>query len=799
MSEIVLDAGRPASREEASSVQDAPYALKVARAAIEAVAAGTPVLIPRIDLVALANLPYEGPDPDIDPNDVAAATYALDVFWYRASEMRTIGGERARGIANDLCRYALPFLLEHRGEDHPILASRLRISDLTAMTRMLAGEKLLPAATVAKDLLRQPQRLAVACHWLSMNDAAIVCGLSHADMAELFATELPVQLTSDGRPVIRAMDLRAAGLLMERTTPHGLSRDTANLSLQLVQAAWSRAISHGTRMVGDPSSMTAKRPLPQNRQREPEPDARVYVPFERCMQVAARLHPIHQRVLFEGRYEGTRAGEIYGTRVGDRTDGQLSVRAVGGRVRDVRDTDGTFVRSDVRPGTKGSQEGVLSPDSRESARELHQRTVPIAPTLAAFLDTFDAAFHTDHLTGSIDLSARGIPGIREDDVGGVAGFESALKLACEETADGAIGPVYFRPHDLRASLNTDLENAGVDDRWLRHMFGHSTERGVTLDVHDSRYDLGLDKAALESLAVQIEALIPEGTDLCVPTSRMPSFGVDTRHGRCIEVIEDRLIVRGWYVPDPDDSSAVGLTVKVVAERLNLSQTHVTRLLTTGKLPGRMATKGGTSVWLVLEEDVDREVRLRQRMTIRELAKILGETYHRVYTVVTDLKLGAGRMPGDALRLAPDEVQQVTAHFEEKSRRDGEHLTHAQAAERLDLPVPLVQTLVRAEHLEPSARSGRTARVTLASVEAYERAYPVRTVGTDERVVSIADVRDVLGATRNEVSNLVATRRLAVVEIHRRQYVGGLSIRTYLAAHPLAGACERLALLEVTQP
>jgi len=150
--------------DPAASRQDA---LVSERSGLLDLAAGRAIVIPGADLVQLANLRYEGPDPDADPDTVSAARYALDMYWYRAGEARRIGGERARGMHYDLCRYLLPFLLEHRGEDGPLQAARLRISDVTTLVQVLAGERPLPAATVAA---RQLKRLAGTCH-LSLADA----------------------------------------------------------------------------------------------------------------------------------------------------------------------------------------------------------------------------------------------------------------------------------------------------------------------------------------------------------------------------------------------------------------------------------------------------------------------------------------------------------------------------------------------------------------------------------------------------------------------------------------------------
>lgn len=271
--------------------------------------AGAPILLPGIDLVAVANLSYDGVDPEVDPSHLTVASYALDMYWYRAGEERRVGGMRALGLHYDLCRYVLPFLLEHRGQTGPLTAGAWRITDLTRFVQILAGEHPLPAATVAADRLG---RLALTCHWLDLEDAARVCDLDRAGITAAITAGLPVSLAEDGQPVVRAMDLRRAGLLVEKDEPHGLAQATADKTVQLLRMTWRRTASHGAMMVGDPTGITGKHPLPANRQHDPKPTARVYVPIQRCLQVAAALHPVHQRVLWEARLLAAREGEIFG-------------------------------------------------------------------------------------------------------------------------------------------------------------------------------------------------------------------------------------------------------------------------------------------------------------------------------------------------------------------------------------------------------------------------------------------------------------------------------------------------------
>lgn len=118
---------------------------------------------------------------------------------------------------------------------------------------------------------------------------------------------------------------------------------------------------------------------------------------------------------------------------------------------------------------------------------LHRR-LAIAPSLDRLIAYTADVFHGEVLDADT-IEPRLLPGLQNDDCSGSAAFGSALTQACLTTADQAgEHPVMVTPHDLRASLNTDLENAGVDDRWLRHYFGHRTQGGKKLDVHDANYD-----------------------------------------------------------------------------------------------------------------------------------------------------------------------------------------------------------------------------------------------------------------------------------------------------------------------
>ena len=766
---------------------------------------GLPVLVGHVDLVQLSNLRYEGLDPDEDPDAISTASYALDEYLHRVGEQRSVGGNRARAMHYDLCRYVIPHLLEQRGHEHPLAASRWRTSDVTAFIQILAGERDLPAATVAGDRL---DRLAITCHWLDLDDAARVCDTDRATiMSARLAGTLPSFITGEGQHVVRAMDLRAAGLLTEPTEPHGLAQDTAEHSLRLAQRTWARARNHGARMVGDPSAAKTKKPLPHLRQHKPKSTARSYSSIDDCLRIAGRLHPVHQFVFWHARLLGLRAGEVFGLTIGDRDHDLLNVRAIGGQTRDVRAPDGTFVRAALRSGTKGSQEGEVLPGTRAEGRGLHQRTAALPGPLVQFIEAFESVFHVDPGTGLVDPAARAVPGLRDDgETAGLESFESALKKACLEVNPQAL-PV--TPHDLRASLNTDLENQGVDDRLLRHFLGHQAEKGRALDVHDRHYDLGVTDAGLRTIADAIGLVLPEGTDLRVPTMRMAHFGSHTARAQRAVEIEQQLLDMGWYDPAqvapgalaPVDDIPGGeeVTTKVAARRLGLSVTHVKRLLTEGTLAGRKADIAGRPRWLISTESLERFQAGNAKQRLSDLARDWGVPYHQLWALASELGFTSERETGTAIHLTEQQAGHLRAELDRRATERSASMTLSEASMVLELPESVVQSLVRKGTLTAAASRRRGARMTRASVTEYALRHSVARVAPDERVVPVHDVREVLLVSRHVVSDLVHSRRLSVIEIDRRQFVGSDSIRAYLTDHPCDGAVERLALFEVEQP
>ncbi|MEX0650855.1 MAG: hypothetical protein WD186_02360, partial [Actinomycetota bacterium] len=209
---------------------------------------------------------------------------------------------------------------------------------------------------------------------------------------------------------------------------------------------------------------------PREGKRKPVKSKAGDVPLRDVRDVARGLHVIHQTVLWMLRLLGLRISEAYGPHVGDLiVDGDLGLLAIGrqgGRPFLVRDETGDVVRRDEKE--------RLKTDSSV-------RVVVVPPALLTLLRLIIEAYHTDPVTGRVDLEARLIPGIRERNLGGVAGFTSALRTATKDMAQ--FESQVLSPHGLRKSLATELSVTDVDVLIRRSWFGHLRAS----DVHHVHY------------------------------------------------------------------------------------------------------------------------------------------------------------------------------------------------------------------------------------------------------------------------------------------------------------------------
>lgn len=466
----------------------------------------------------------------------------MEYLCHRHGVQRRGKGDRITNLKSIYARHLLPFLVEldagrppgERGVAH------LRVRHLESLPALLAGDTPMPAGTVAGELLN---RRGIACVYLSVEDAGRVTDGGPATL-EVAIAEGRVKLHPDartGEAIVRTADLRAAGLLMERSTPHGLDTSKATNVLRDLKKAIQRAAAHGAGVRGT-FNLEPTEPLSARRMRDPRPPS-VYVPLREIATTAAHLPAIGQVVLWLERLTGDRMSESYGPRVNDYqrdADGQgwLTIDKQGGISSLGRDPEqGHFVSQEAKDHTK---------------TDAGTRTIPLPGQLADLIDLLIAIFHTD--AGDINGEARLIPGIQSEDAGGQSSFRNWLGKAQQ------LAGTRFVPHDLRAALITDLKDAGVDDRLAHDYAGHEVSRPT---IQDTYYDRGPDPRLLLPIARLLEQRLRDelGTDvLHAPTALSEQWGRGTRRYRQRDWIEQQLVTCGWRPVPPVEpgGSATGI-------------------------------------------------------------------------------------------------------------------------------------------------------------------------------------------------------------------------------------------------
>lgn len=701
-------------------------------------------------------------DPGMDPDDVRPAEYVLEYYVHRYGAQRQADGDRAEGLATDYGRYVIPFLVEvawSLPEDGRGMAA-LRLTHAERLPHLLAGEQALPAATVAADLLRtrlgRPR--GSRCLHLELEDAAhVVHGGETALASALHAGHVEtVRDTRTGRSLVRPLDLRVAGLLIEPEGVHGLARSTADNVLRSLTLAFARAADHGSRH-RPTFKLKALEPLRDLRQRPVTPPA-IYRSVGEVAAVAARMPPIGQLGLWMERLLGIRISEGYGPRVSDYSrdaDDQawLKIHAQGG------------LRSMERDPATGR---LLPVDDKSSTKTAAgERRIPVPAQLATLIEAFITAFHTDPETGHIDADARLVPGLQKDDVSGQSTYRAWLAAAQHGSAEP------FEPHLMRKSLITDLKNAGVPERLCHAFAGHEFDSATIQDKH---YDLGPAAEDLVSVADTLEGLIDDaipGGVLAAATSLRHSFGRATRTAAKRAWVDAHLAEAGLYEVDEDPELGLRLDVARVAVMIGCSESHTRRLMNSQTIPSHVLARGAKKIRYSYAADVERHIAGRGT-SLKAVAEGLGCTYSQAYTAATETGLLDGHPRGTLIVLDDDEVRRLTEEMTSRSAAEFDAITLADAAASLELSLVDVETLVKQDALTlvevPGAK--RLRHVSIRSVEAFRAQHPATKgeVGPDEPTGAFMATARLMGISRPSLGVLVRTRQVRAVTRGRQQRI-----------------------------
>ena len=240
-----MNAPAPARRQ--STLHGAAVARK-APSDLMRLCAGHPVALDA-DLITFLNSDFPGLDPTVDPDDYQLSELLLDWFHSYYGVERRARGARTKAVADDISRYVLPYALEIASAREPAQRGivHLRLQHVSDFPRILAGDVALPAATVAGDLLK---RKALNCIWLTIHDAGDVCVGGETAVRESLILGDLTSHQGNGIELVRAVELRDAGLLIEPGRPHGLGRDTATPIVKLIGSAAQRGELLGAHLVG---------------------------------------------------------------------------------------------------------------------------------------------------------------------------------------------------------------------------------------------------------------------------------------------------------------------------------------------------------------------------------------------------------------------------------------------------------------------------------------------------------------------------------------------------------------------
>lgn len=728
-------------------------------------------------------------DPNVDPDQYRLAQVALEHVTSHHGTNRQAEGDRVKSVSSAHRRYLLPFLIEldaTRPQDHRGAAD-LRITHLEALPRVLAGDLPLPAATVAADLLGR--KLGIIRVFLTLEDAGqVVDGGDQALAVALATGAVPVHVdVRTGQDIVRAADLRKAGLLLEPGKAHGIAKSSANNVLRDLRAVIDRARDHGVNLRGN-FHLDAIEPL-QNRRRRPKKAKVSGVPLATVAVTSAQLPVIGQVVLWAGRLLGARISEIYGYLVSDYYRDScgrpwLITDKQGGRSVLVRDPlTGKFVKQDGKDHPK-TPAGV--------------RTIAIPEQLASLFDALIAAFHTDPTTGRVDWEARLIPGVQSEDSSGQSTFRTWLN-----TAQEALGTT-FDPHDLRRALITELRDAGLAERVINHYTGHEPENATVADG----YDLGPGSELLLRVAEILQDQINDelGTDdLRAPTTLRETWGTGTRRHAAAARIDEHLVDTGWRAVTTVPGAGRELSVNQVADRIGRAVSFTRRLMREGKILSHTTSWGTREVWLAYERDVERFLESVAGTTVSDLADELGWSYHQVWHLLRTLDLLDAHHPhGSTIKLPPATVERVKTEVHRRLHVAEAAVPLAEAADMLQLQVGTVETLVRQGHLilTDGPSDTRQRYVTRVSVEAYLGQYPPaageesRLQREDQALLTFTETRRLLQVTRPQLSSMITTRQVqtATRPGSRHVYVTVESAIAWARRSGRPAAAERLHTL-----
>lgn len=431
--------------------------------------------------------------------------------------------------------------------------------------------------------------------------------------------------------------------------------------------------------------------------------------FSETKRIAGQLHVVHQLTLWLVRILGPRLSEPFGILVGDFIDDEeipaLLLQAQGGR----------------RFALWGDELGeVLVTHHRQGGKtEAAYRLVGLPRQLAALVKVVIAAFHTDPVTGEVDLFARLIPVLRAEG-GGQAAFRSAFGPAAERGGIVLEENERLFPHGQRAAVCSDFaRDPAIDEFVARRWAGHRAAD----DVHGRRYVRDLFVVddllpAVRSLERRIDEEV--GESLMVPTTRRPSFSAE-RSKELAAHCDAVLAEAGWQLDKAATPAGRGagdplIDAAELAALLGFASVPAARRL----LPRRIAAEKVDGAWRVRLSDA---LAYRDRFSVytflEDLIEETGRTYDQLYRLLGLLGIETEKDDySRMLLLTEEQVRQITTECRRVDALHERAVPISVACRQLGVKHTSIPGLVAQERLQhdPETNTSGWKFITKASLE-----------------------------------------------------------------------------------
>jgi integrase len=557
--------------------------------------------------------------------------------------------------------------------------------------------------------------------------------------------------------------------------PEGLSQSYVADALWVLRRTLAFARANGLAPAGfDPTeSLEAPSPDPARARRSRPTGQPRPLSLPECARIASHLHVVHQSAFWLQRIMGLRVSEAFGLQVGDVVDlgevGLLAVQGQGGRRFKVRDDHGRL-------------EAVPRKDTVKTAAGFRVLVVP--EHLMQALRTLVEAFHTDPDTGTVEVNARLVPGIRAANQAGLMNYQTSLADAAgaEGLSSADLGfPV--TTHLLRKSCATDLAWAtGIEDHVRRRFMGHRAGD----DVYGRIYTLDHpDVAPLRQVAQILDANIEKTIgSLLVPTTRKIRWGPDNPLRARADHVDATLAAAGWQVEPGAPEDPLCPAERVAAE-LDIYVTTARRWMADGTLPTIVAPDdtGVPRRWVRLSDICAHRERLAGRLVLPDVAESLGLRYHEAYHLLRRLDLDLVQHPSTGeYELTPEAVGAMRAEAERIRALHRRSVRLAAAARQLRMAASSVALMSRTGELEvdPETDSSGARFVTRASVQrAWMARHERRKPRTAQAAVPAHEVARFTGHTTTELVDLVKAGVLQQVPGRGQLLLTAASLRAWM--------------------